>query len=261
MTRSCTQRFRAAALFGLALACLTLPGGPLPQTWAQTPAAPRSHSQENLKQIGLALHNYHDKFNHFPQGTVANEKLSPEKRLSWQASVLPFLDQAAVYNQIKFDKAWDDPANANLVKLQLPVYQNPQTPFDPKSGKNVTHYIGWAGLGENGPTLPVKDPKAGVFAYNRATRIQDITDGTSVTISVSEASKDFSPWAVGGRATMRPLTKKPYINGPDGIGSPFTGGVDVLFCDGSVRFISQNVDPQILEKLATISGGEVVGAF
>ena len=233
----------------------------LPAVQQARTAARRAQSINNLKQFGLALHNYHDVHNHFPQGTAANENLKPEKRLSWQASILPYLDQAAVYNQIKFDKAWDDPANANLVKLQLPVYQNPQTPFDPQLGNNVTHYIGWAGLGENGPTLPVKDPKAGVFAYNRATRILDITDGTSNTVAVSEANKDFGPWAAGGRATMRSLTKKPYINGPDGIGSSFPGGCNVLFCDGSVRFISQNVDPQILEKLATVSGGEVVGAF
>jgi prepilin-type processing-associated H-X9-DG protein len=99
-----------------------------------------------------------------------------------------------------------------------------------------------------------------VFAYNRATRLQDITDGTSNTIAISDGS-DPGPWGAGGHATIRALTEKPYINGPDGIGGPHAGGVSVGLCDGSVRFVSENIDPSVLEALVTIRGGESVGSF
>lgn len=230
----------------------------LPAVQQARTAARRTQSRNNLKQIGLALHNYHDVHKAFPQGTHPNKDLKPEQRLSWQADILPFIDQAPTFNRIDFEKGWNDKANADLTKTPIPVYQNPQAPSDDQTNRAVTHYVGLAGLGKEGPTLPVNDKRAGVFAYDRATRIRDIRDGTSNTIAVSEANKDFGPWAAGGRATIRPLIKKPYINGPDGIGGPFPGGCNVLFCDGSVRFLSQNIDPTILEATVTINGGEVV---
>jgi hypothetical protein len=75
--------------------------------------------------------------------------------------------------------------------------------------------------------LPVTSNRAGVFGINRKTRIADIKDGTSNTIMTTEASGQFGPWIAGGNPTIRSLTKKPYINGPDGIGGPFTGGCNV----------------------------------
>ena len=126
--------------------------------------------------------------------------------------------------------------------------------------QGVTDYVGLAGVGKDGPTLPVTDRKAGVFAYNRATGIRDILDGTSNTVAVAEAS-DSGRWGVGGKASIRPLTEKPYINGPDGIGGPFAGGCHMLMCDGAVRFVSENIDPSVMEALTTIQGGEVVGEF
>jgi prepilin-type processing-associated H-X9-DG protein len=107
----------------------------------------------------------------------------------------------------------------------------------------------------------VTSEKAGVFGYNRATRIQDIRDGTSNTMMITETHKDFGPWSAGGPSTIRSLTTKPYINGPDGIGGPTPGGCNILLADGSVRFVSESVDPKIFEALSTIRGGETVGGF
>ena len=77
----------------------------------------------------------------------------------------------------------------------------------------------------------------------------------------SEASGQFGSWIAGGNATIRPLTKKPYINGPDGIGGPFRGGVNVGMADGSVRFVSENIDPVVFERLSTMADGQVIGEF
>ncbi len=234
----------------------------LPAVQQAREAARRSQSKNNLKQIGLALHNYHDTFNKFPTGTHENEKLKPEKRLSWQADILPYLDQAPAYNQIDFKKAWDDEANANVVNIKLPVYLNPSSLAVSPDGKvAVTTYVGLAGIGKDGPLLKVNDPKAGFFAYDRATSIFNITDGTSNTMIVCDVSKDLGPWAAGGKSTIRPLTAKPYINGPDGLGGVHQGGMNVLMADGAVRFVSEMINPDIMEALVTIAGGEVVGDF
>lgn len=232
----------------------------LPAVQQAREAARRSQSKNNLKMIGLALHNYHDTFNGFPAGTHPNEDLKPEERLSWHVDLLPYLDQAQLFNQIDFDAAWDAESNARVLALPVPTLLNPGLSVDPRSKYGLTHYVGLAGLGKDGPMRKVGDPKAGFFAYDRVTRIQDITDGTSNTIAVAEASKDLGAWGAGGRATIRALTQKPYINGPDGLGGVFRGGVQVLFADGRVQFISENIDPAVMEALTTIAGGEAVGA-
>jgi prepilin-type processing-associated H-X9-DG protein len=233
----------------------------LPAVQQAREAARRSQSKNNLKQMGLALHNYHDTHNQFPAATVENEKLKPEERLSWQAEVLPYLDQAPLYNQIDFDKGWEGEGNLGLLKNQIPVFLNPGLPIDPKAKVGLTHYVGLAGIGKDGPLLKVNDAGAGIFGYDRGCNIRDITDGTSNTIAISEAIKDLGGWGVGGKSTVRALTEKPYIKGPDGLGGPWRGGMHVLFADGSVRFISENVNDDLLEKLTTIAGGEVVGDF
>ncbi|MBS0264051.1 MAG: DUF1559 domain-containing protein, partial [Planctomycetes bacterium] len=233
----------------------------LPAVQQAREAARRTQSKNNLKQIGLALHNYHDVNRTFPAGTVENEKLKPELRLSWHTTVLPYLDQAAVYNQIDFQKGWEAENNLKSLKNQIPVFLNPGLAAAGDGKVALTHYVGIAGIGKDGPKLEVRDAGAGFFGYDRTCAIQDITDGTSNTIMVSEAAKDLGGWGVGGPSTIRPLTKQPYVNGPDGLGGPYRGGMHVLFADGSVRFISDRIAPQVMEAITTIAGGEVLGDF
>jgi prepilin-type processing-associated H-X9-DG protein len=234
----------------------------LPAIQQAREAARRAQSMNNLRQIGLAMHNYADVNQNFPQGTVPNEKLDPEERLSWIASVLPYLDQSQLYQNINFDEAWDDEDNEISMQSALPTLINPSSPEGPVNADfyGVTHYVGVAGLGEDGPTLDVDEAGAGVFAYDRVTEFADIFDGTSNTICVGEAM-NVGPWGQGGVSSIRPLTEAPYINGPDGFGGYHAGGSIFLFCDGSTRFISENIDSSIMEALTTIRGGEVIGAF
>jgi hypothetical protein len=72
-------------------------------------------------------------------------------------------------------------------------------------------------------------------------------------------AKDFGPWSRGGPSTIRAFTAKPYFNGPDGFGGNHAGGCLMGLGDGSVRFNSENVDPSVIEAMATINGGEDVG--
>ena len=97
-----------------------------------------------------------------------------------------------------------------------------------------------------------------MFGYGRQTRQQDLVRGGANTIAVLGVQDQCGPWAQGGRATVRPLTRRPYVNGPDGFGSGQADGMVAGMADGSVRFLSKNIDPHVMEQLATVHGGEQV---
>jgi Protein of unknown function (DUF1559) len=127
-----------------------------------------------------------------------------------------------------------------------------------------THYIGIAGLGTDSPFLPKGHLRAGVFGHDRQTRLADITDGASSTMVVAESGRVRGSWLAGGPATVRGLDTAdlPYI----GPGRQFGGqglhsaGMYAAFADGGVRFVSDTINPRVLEALSTISGGEAVSA-
>ncbi len=239
----------------------------LPAVQQAREAARRTQSRNNLKMIGLAMHNFHDTFRGFPQGTIPSKKLKPDERQSWAVSLLPYLDQAALYNQmgvnLRESAQWDADELQESIQVKIPAFINPSQPAGFEAGEPATiDYAGWAGVGADAPTEKCAAKKKGIFGYDRVTRMADIIDGTSNTVMVSDVvSKSRGPWAQGGKATIRALTSKPYVNGEDGIGSPHTGGFHVLMADGSVRFVSQNISPDTLEALATRAGTEVVGDF
>jgi prepilin-type processing-associated H-X9-DG protein len=229
----------------------------LPAVQAAREAARRAQSRNNVKQIGLALYLYHDAHGSFPAGTHLNAALKPDKRLSWMTKILPYVELKPAHDMIDFKKSWDDPENRKAVDLPLSLFINPTVGPQKANGLPVTEYVGMAGVGADGPTLPVTSPRAGVFACDRVTRLADIKDGTSTTIMISECNKDLGPWAAGGRATIRSLTKQPYIDGPDGLGG-HPEGCQVGFADGSVRFISKHIDAKTLEALMSINGHEPI---
>lgn len=231
----------------------------LPAVQQAREAARRTQSMNNLKQIALAMHNYHDVYGHFPAGTVEGTDLEPEERLSFFYTILPYLDQAALYNELRESEKepWDSNASSTYTKMVVPTYVHPSDVMFIEGG---TSYIGISGVGEDAASLPNGDPKAGIFGNNRKSRMRDITDGTSNTLMTSESSDGDIPWAQGSR-TLKGFSQQPYINGPDGIGGPSPGGCNMGLADGSVRFVSENVDPSILEALATKAGGEVIGRF
>lgn len=231
----------------------------LPAVQSAREAARRTQSKNNLKQLGLAMHNYHDVFSHFPAGTQQGTDLEPEERLSFLYAVLPFMDQAPLYNQIVplAKQSWNSPQLEKLTSTVVPTLVHPSSPNRIPA---ATSYVGIAGVGEDAAELPLPHERAGVFGINRKTRIRDITDGTSNTVMISESNQQDIPWAAGSR-TLKSLTQEPYINGPDGIGGPSPGGCNMLMADGSVRFVSENVDPEVMRRLAAMADGKPVGGF
>lgn len=236
-------------------------------------AAERTQCEINLKQIGLALLNYESVYGYFPSATQPSEKLPAEKRLSWLTALWSFYEGGPVL-VLDPDSPWDEDVNRqlklrgtdkitgkefelNLERFRLaicPARHGVATAERP----SLTDYVGITGLDVDSPTLPLNHPRAGVFGFDRCTRLQDVKDGASNTMAVAETAWRNGPWIAGGSATVRPVdrTQRPYI----GPGRPFGGlhrsGAFLLFADGSVRFTAQETDARVLEAFATMAGGE-----
>src|SRR5262245_7160985 len=136
-------------------------------------AAGRSQSQNNLKQIGLACHNYHDSIGHFPSG-------DNDKHFSAPAFLLPYIEQDNVYKLLNLEKAIDDPANKQAREVIIRTYLSPNDPLPPAVNNGSINYVFNAGskydLNDND----------GVFYLDSKVKLTDITDGTSNTLFAGE---------------------------------------------------------------------------
>lgn len=219
----------------------------LPAVQQAREAARRSQAKNNLKQIGLAMHNFHDTHNAFPGAASTDKKGKP--LLSWRVHILPYVDQAALYQQFHLDEPWDSEHNKKLAATVPAVYIDPSQADLAKDSKTV--YLAPRGKGtifeENGKTegnVP------------QGMKIRGITDGTSNTIMVVEAHRDAAViWTKPDDITID------FKNPVKGLKGARVGGFHALFCDGSVRFISDNIDLNVLKALFTRDGGEAIGDF
>jgi hypothetical protein len=232
-----------------------------PAAWnADRLAAARTADEAIHRGLLKSLGNYANAQNppRFPAGAAGGARMfGPETRLSWIAELLPFLGHGDwVLNSAN---NWKSAQNQAVTQRPLPEVINPALgPAVAAGDYPVTDYVGAAGVGEDAAGLPADDPRAGVFGYERQTRPQDLPRGGSHTIAILGVQARRGPWAQGGGSTVRALTQQPYINGPDGFGSGQAEGMVVGMADGSARFISKNIDPQIMEQLVTVRGSEKV---
>ena len=273
----------------------------LPAVQQAREAARRSQCINNQKQLGLALHNYHDTFNVFPPGWIGVQGGRPNTEgpsgFAWGSHLLPNLDQAPLYNQINFKASLLDPSNDIARKTVLSVFRCPSDPstdtWQIKEEANPTNilatlptanYVGSFGtVGYEDicdpalfPPFPAAQCRGdGMFFHNSAMRMRDVTDGMSNTVFLGEHRSDrkldwHSTWvglvAGGEEAAARILAVSDHTpNHPalhiDDFSSWHTGGVHLLFGDGRVRFVTQNIDFGIFRAIATPAGSEVVGDF
>jgi hypothetical protein len=219
--------------------------------------AARAADEANHRRLLMSIAGYVKAEGHFPAGVGGDSLLAPETRLSWIASMLPYFDHREWHRELQFSYSWNSPQNRRVTQQRLESVVNPALgPSSTDAGFPVTHYVGVAGVGADAAELKTSDRRAGLFGYWRTPRLEDITDGASNTLATLGVSGRLGAWAAGGNATVRALTKPPYVNGPDGFGSGQPDGMLAGMADGSVRFLSKDVDPLVLEQLATIGGGE-----
>ncbi len=293
----------------------------LPAVQQAREAARRSNCKNNLKQLGLALQNYHDRDRMFPYNSAPQSPATANRQrgASWFVRILPFIDQDAAYKQLVFTGDWtaQDGTNPNvpiLNQLRVPNLNCPSSPLETTQTRNtsssgtytlqVPSYVGICGSYFVGGTTGTDAPQPYHDSYGRSVyngmlvasasnskpvNMAGITDGSSNTMIVSEQS-DFlrsgtsqadrrsskhwgGAWSNGGGAgtwTQNVTTIRYPIGTYSGAGndqaytvnnslvSAHTGGVQALYADGSVHFISENINFGILTGLADRRDGNVI---
>jgi prepilin-type N-terminal cleavage/methylation domain-containing protein/prepilin-type processing-associated H-X9-DG protein len=275
-------------------------------------AAARVKCQNNLKQLGLACHGYHDAYNALPTGTVdrISGDIAYRDRRNWLHFILPHLEQEAIYDQMTVWLAtgsggmWSSAPNRQTI---IPTYVCPADPHSPKTVTSHTegdqqgfhsNYVGCSGSTTFNPGGSYGDQLNGIFYYKSSTRLTDVTDGTANTLLTGEilVSPDDQNTSLPGHghdvrgrvwnpanqgsilfSTLQPpntltpdalyycqpLPAAPCMSTTTNIvlyaRSGHGGGVNVGMADGSVRFLSNNVEPTTYLNLGTRAGGEVPG--
>jgi len=302
----------------------------LPAVQQAREAARRTQCKNNLKQFGLAIHNYHDVYTLFPHNAHAYGTNVTGCGPSWLVRILPYIEQGPAYNQMDFTTAsdWTMQYGANVnagvvAQLRVPGIFCPSSPLpETRSQATVANgtvvyqlptYVAINGsYFQGGTSSVVATPNDlatspyGYTVYNGviirvggkggSSRMRDITDGISNTVMIGEQgnyhfdaantkrdlrSSNFSggAWAAGRPEASGWTLNTTSIRFPinydgallDGmsqayhkhtlLNSAHTGGVQVLLADGSVRFLSENLDFATLTALADKADGTVLGEF
>jgi prepilin-type N-terminal cleavage/methylation domain-containing protein/prepilin-type processing-associated H-X9-DG protein len=272
----------------------------LPAVQKVRAAAARIKCANNLKQLGLACHNYHDANQAFPPGYLAtvpyvNGATDTSPGWGWATFLLPYLEQDNLYRQLSLSQpVASSPAIQTMVPLFLCPADSPPTgpfPLTDAFGAPVCLAAPSSYAATVGPDASdVADPTGqGIFYRNSSTRVTDITDGTSQTVMIGDRAWADSQGVWAGApsgAIMRAGPRNPWQNatgpapnlvlahnnwiniktdadgGLDDFSSYHIAGVNLLFADGSVRFIrsitGDGPDRYAFWAMGTRAGGEVV---
>jgi hypothetical protein len=201
-------------------------------------ASRRVASMNNMKMIGIALHNYHDVYGEFPPQYVVDSAGKP--LYSWRVLILPYLEQDAIYKAWDRSKGWDSPENAQLADMVLPVFRMP----DETGLNNDTSYLAISGANS-------------MFDGGKSVRIQQATDGLSNTIIVVESKGSGVKWAEPRDLDLDQITA--VNSGVAGqINGGTTKGAQALFADGSVQFVPVSTPPATIKQLGDPRDGSPV---
>lgn len=288
----------------------------LPAVQKVREAAARMRCQNNMKQLGIALHSHHDAHNRLPI-TVVNTNATFPVGFTWVHQILPFIEQGALANQYNPTQTWDA-AGVNRTIAQTPI-RLLECPTDPVVALDANQYptndyapIDQIGLGlasfidpeSNATRLGIMPP----VAQDAQPTFMKVTDGLSNTILLVEVVARPELWVGRNRSPLPPLARPDFTGVPNAeggwarprsaasrfFGSTFdgvrpsnacavncvnlylpatgdvnnnrmyapyslhTGGLNILFGDGSVRFIQERIGVREFARMITRDGGEVV---
>jgi prepilin-type processing-associated H-X9-DG protein/prepilin-type N-terminal cleavage/methylation domain-containing protein len=284
----------------------------LPAVQSAREAARRVQCANNLKQIGLAMHNYHLSVDVFPpgyvsstnDGTLGGVEIGPG--WGWGTMILPQLEQRPLFSAINFSVQIIAPSSDTIRQSSLSVFLCPSStgnsgpvvlfPFGSTSGAmpvvndlSPGQYVASAGQFDPGDSAANNN---GLFYRNSRIGERDVSDGLSQTLMVGERSRnvadatwvgaipatqgctnlnwpirDCEPANVMVLAHTGPSPVQAWVDvpnykgaGADDFWSLHPGGCNFLFCDGSVRFVKETVNPRVFTALSTRAGGEALSA-
>jgi hypothetical protein len=203
-------------------------------------ASRKAKCADQIRQLGLALHEYQESHGRFPAPTLS--RADGTKLLSWRVAILPYLGYKALYECFHLDESWDSPHNRTLIEEMPAVFSCPEGPRR-RSGK--TSYV--VIVGPETDAYSVNTP----FEPARGADIRHITDGTSGTILALEAEAPVL-WTKPDDVYWTKGAELPRL------ASPHAGGSHAVFADGVTKFLKSSIESKTLEALLTINGGEVI---
>ncbi|OWK36166.1 sigma-70 family RNA polymerase sigma factor [Fimbriiglobus ruber] len=205
-----------------------------PAAFGPADYAARHVALANLKKIGLALFDYHDEHDAFPDD-IRDKNGRP--LLSWRVAILPYLGQHFLYKQFKLDEPWDGPHNKKLVEESPEIYWSAR-PVMKAVAPGCTYFQRVAG-------------KGALFEPGAKVRMQDVGDGLSNTLSLVEAGPPV-PWSKPADVPFDPAGPPLVLAGP------FVDAVHVAMADCQVFRMKANANPEMVRKIITRDGAEVV---
>jgi len=219
----------------------------LPAMQAAPEAARRTQCNNNLKNISLALQNYHDTYKTLPPAYIPDKDGKPMH--SWRVLILPFMEQRALHERYNFDEPWNSPNNLAVTNTVIPVYTCPSClPSGDSAGSTETNYMVITGRGT-------------VFDGTKAARFSDITDGTANTILLVEVVGTGINWAEPVDLDVGNMQFPNVTGGSTSPDSHHPGGLNAALCDGTVHFLSETMRHQVFDALITKGGGEPIGDY
>lgn len=257
----------------------------LPAVQQAREAARRSTCKNNLKQIGLALHGYHGLHSVYPFGHMGLNSTGAHYRYwTFQSMLLPLLDQKNFYDELNFDTPSPTlgcfgalNSTTNRGGVIIPSFL---CPSDPNSGQvrdegSYGNHVPSDYLGVSGTTRTAFD---GILYKRSCSKIRDVTDGATNTLMVGERGIPLDllyGWPICGSGDDSGGDRDNLLSTSLGLSpgdsatsahnghfwSQHTGGTHFLLADGSVRFLSINLDFNLLQDLSTVSGSEIVDEF
>ncbi|HUG20615.1 MAG TPA: DUF1559 domain-containing protein [Planctomycetaceae bacterium] len=275
-TRPAFTRIELLTVFGLVavLSAIVLPSVVQSQEEAR-----RNTCKNNLKQLALAIHNYHDVYNSFPPGWVAkNREADSGPWYGWQAAILPYMEQAPLFNNLNLNDYGK--TDEKILKTVIPGYRCPSDPMvdlNPLRGKYATSsYSGNAGSQRLPGSVDPLKTQNGLFWWNSNCNFAQVRDGLSNTFLFGERC------ITSGSGIWLGLTKNRNENDAisdcshhsrinRSITSFSSNHPEIVYfalCDGSVRPVSEKIDssddeknPDLFQKLADRADGSPIGNF
>jgi len=239
------------AIIGILVALL------LPAVQSARAAARQTVCKNNLRQVGLALHNFHAANGAFPEGGI--EWRLPgdttRRQLSWCVPLLPYLEQSATYSRLNLETPFDSEENAAAAAEIIPGFVCPASVRGPHlvDGRGPCDYGGIYGERITSPNNPPK----GIMLYDRRVAARHITDGLSHTLIVAEDSQ-FSDgqWINGRNIFDQAFAINAAPDFENDIRSDHVNGAQATLADGAVQFLSESTDLEVLAAMCTRAGGE-----
>jgi hypothetical protein len=212
----------------------------IPAVGKASQAAKRTASTNNLKQITMALHNYERQNGSFPPAYVTDAGGKP--LYSWRVLLLPYLEQADLYDRFDKTKAWDDPANIDISDSLVSVFRSP---FDDDVAENGVSYVGIVGPGT-------------MFPPGKGRKLDEIVDGTGNTIMVLEVKGFAGSWAEPNDPTLNQFGGGAILGESSGQLQPAQArAILVGFADGTVRQLDASAAARVVQPVAiTVNDGQ-----